>query len=182
MPPPRFIVVEFDGSGLPFVEWTRLHPNVQIDMIMEPTQGTGLDAQSPALALVRGMDAAAVQELDDVLTRFYKPHTTTRREGRRGEWLGRVTVHSRNMAGSPATKVLMAMGGRLGAPWSHVEGGVLHLRMRVPDGGDADALASELRDHLAEVGADAQVSVESFSRHDYSIWEDLVQAAIGLRP
>lgn len=180
MPPePRFLVVEYDGRGLPFVDWAHARPGVAFDMIIEPQQGTGEDRTMPALALVRGLQARHFGELDVLLDAMYSPRTTMRREPRTGEWLGRITIHLRNMA-SPQARAVARHGHRFGAPWSHVDDGVVYMRMRIADGEEAEALAADVRRDLAATGAEAQVMVESYSTRDYSVWDRLVQASLGL--
>lgn len=181
-PPPRFLVVEYDGAGLPFIEWARDRPRVRLDMILEPMRAKGDDLQIPGVALVRGLDADAMRELDALLGRDYAPVQTLRRDARRGEWLGRLTLHVARMRGSPTALAIARMSDRFGPPWSHVDDGIVHMRLRIGDGVDADALAAELADAIRGRGGEAQVSVESFASHDYGVWDELVQAAIGLRP
>lgn len=179
VPPPRFLVVEFDGQGLPFADWTHARPGVSFDMILEPIRERDGDLQIPGIALVRGLDPTTSQHLGWLLDRYYAPWSTIRKDLARGVWLVRVTIHVVNMV-SPAARAVAWFAPKLGAPWSHVDDGVVYMRMRVPDGADADELARQVREACVQANADAQVAVESYSAHDYSVWDQLVQASIGL--
>lgn len=180
--PPRFVVVEYDGAGLPFVEWAHGRPGVTLDMILEPMRAKGDDLQIPGVALVRGVGAKGLPDLAALMADVYAPTQTLRQDARRGEWLGRITLHVGNMRQAPAAQAVARHADRFGPPWSHVDDGIVHMRLRVPDGEDADALADLLGREMQARGAQAQVSVESYSRHDYGVWDELVQASIGLRP
>jgi hypothetical protein len=179
---PRFLVVEYDGAGLPFVDWARGRPGMKLDLILEPMRAEGRDLQVPGIALVRGLDADALLDLPALLDRSYAPHRTLRRDARRGEWLGRVTLHVANMAHAPAALAVARHAGDYAPPWSHVEQGVVHMRIRVPDGADADAMAATLRSEMAGRGGDAHVAVETHGQHDHGVWDQLVQASLGLAP
>lgn len=179
--PARFVVVEYDGAGLPFVDWAKAHPGVTLDMILSPLRAAGADLQIPGFALVRGLSAKAMTDLPRLLEASYAPTQAMRRDAKRGEWFGRITLHVANMRQAPAAQAVARLSDRFGPPWSHVDDGVVYMRLRVPDGADADALARDIQAEAAARGAEAQVSVESFGRHDFGVWEELVQAAIGLR-
>lgn len=176
---PQFLVVEYDGKGLPFVDWAHQHKGVQFDMILEPIQAAGAGLNMPAVALVRGLDASAYLGLEELLDDKYSPRSTIRRDPRRGEWLGRLTIHVENMK-SGAARAVARHANRFGPPWSHVDDGVVYMRMRLAEETDAIQLVADIQAALAAVGAEAHVSVESYSRHDYSVWDRLVQASIGL--
>lgn len=177
--PSRFLVAEYDGKGLPFVDWAHARPGVSFDMILEPMKARDGDLQVPGVALVRGLDPMNAQHLGWLLDRYYAPWTSIRKDLAHGTWLLRLTLHVSNMA-SPAARAVARMSDRFGPPWSHVDDGVVYMRMRLQDATDAEALADELRAECARRGADVQVGVESYSAHDYSVWDQLVQASIGL--
>lgn len=176
-----FLVVEYPGAGLPLAEWTREH-RATADMILQPMQEAGGDLRSQGTLLARGMDAAALATLRQLLDRHYAPHETVRSDARRGEWLGRMHIHVETLRRSPAAKAVALHQHRFGSPWSHVDDGIVHMRMRVNDPAGADALLDDVRDELARQEADAQATLQEVSRHDYGVWEELVQATIGLRP
>lgn len=180
--PPRVLVVEYDGAGLPFVDWARGHPGATLDLILEPMRAVSTDLQVPGIALVRGLDAAGLRDLPGLLDRSYAPHQVLRRDARRGEWLGRVTLHVANMAHAPAALAVARHADAFAPPWSHVQDGVVHMRLRVPDGADAEALAATLRQEMAARGGDAQVAVETHGERDHGVWDHLVQASLGLSP
>lgn len=180
--PPRFVVVEYDGAGLPFIEWARSRPGLRLDLILEPMRAAGDDLQVPGVALVQGLDGRGLVELEALLQDKYAPVQVLRRDARRGDWFGRLTLHVGNMAQSPTAQAVVRMSDRFGPPWSHVDDGVVHMRLRVRPEGDAEALAEDLRQEIRTRGGDAQVSVESFGQRDHGVWDELVQASIGLRP
>lgn len=177
--PPRFLVVEYDGKGLPFVDWAHARPGVSFDMILEAMRAKGDDLQVPGIALVRGLDPTTAQHLGWLLAKYYAPWSSIRKDLAHGTWLVRLTLHVANMA-SPAARAVARLSDRFGPPWSHVDDGVVYMRMKLPEQAGGEALADELRDECARRGADVQVSTESHSTHDYGVWEQLVQASIGL--
>jgi hypothetical protein len=181
MPPtPRFLVVEYDGRGLPFVDWAHARPGVTFDMILqEPRRSPAGDLEIPGIALVRGLDLTAAQHLAWLVDKHYAPWASIRKDLAHGNWLLRVTIHVANMA-SPAARAVAGFSARLGPPWSHVDDGIVYMRMRVPDRADAEGLAREVHDACVATGAEVQVSVESYGSHDYGVWDQLVQASIGL--
>lgn len=181
MTPPQFLVVEYDGAGLPFVDWSQGRPSVHFDMILNPPQTRGSDVQLPGIALVQGLDADGLRELEELLKSTYAPWSTLRRDVARGEWLGRITIHLANIH-APAARAVSQYAHRLGPPWSHVEDRIVYMRMRIPDGTDGPALAAEVEQEIRDSGAEAQVTVESYSAHDYGVWDRLVQSSIGLNP
>jgi hypothetical protein len=71
---------------------------------------------------------------------------------------------------------------RFGPPWTHIDDGVVYMRARLHKATDGDRLVHQVRGYLAKEGVDAHVSVQDFSTHDYGVWDDLVQASIGLAP
>ncbi|MEK6976713.1 MAG: hypothetical protein AABY18_10290 [Candidatus Thermoplasmatota archaeon] len=177
----RFLVIEFSGNGLTLGEWTRDHPGTTIDLISEPVRAVGPDRVHPSLFLVKGANRAALVQLMDRLDRLYGPLDTLRMEPTRGQWMGRMHVKESAM-NSAATAAVLQFQHRLGAPWTHIDDGVVYLRARLPAGEDGERLLHQVRGYLAKSGADAQVSLQEFSTHDYGVWDDLVQASIGLAP
>lgn len=115
----------------------------------------------------------------DRLDRLYGPLETLRMEPARGQWLARMNVKESAMA-SGAAAAVMQFQHRFGAPWTHVDDGIVYMRARLKGEEDGDRLAQQLRGYLAQHKVDAQVSVQEFSVHDYGVWDDLVQNAIGL--
>lgn len=178
----RFVVVEYAGDGLPLSDWTKAFPGTTVDMILEPMRAQGADLHIPGTVLGRGMDAKAMAVFQQMLDGTYAPYASVRTDVRRGEWLGRITIHVEKLVKSPAARAVALHQQHLGAPWSHVEQGIVYMRLRVPDAQDAEAIVQNLRSELVTQGAEAQVSLQVISPRDYGVWEELIQAAIGLRP
>jgi hypothetical protein len=176
-----FLVVEYPGTGLPLAEWTSKH-KATADMLLQPMQDVAGDLQAKGTLLARGMDAGALAALGSLLDRHYAPHETIRQDVRRGEWLGRMHIHLDTLRRSPGARAVALNQHRFGPPWSHVDDGVVHMRMRVKDAADADTLLEDVRKELARQDGDAQATLQEISTHDYGVWEELVQASIGLRP
>lgn len=177
----RFLVIEFAGDGLTLAEWTRAHPGTTVDLISDPARAVGGDRVHPTLFLVKGANRAALVQLMDRLDRLYGPIDTLRVEPQRGQWMGRMQVRESAM-GSPAAAALMQFQHRFGAPWTHIDEGVVYMRARLPAGEDGERLVHQVRGFLAKARADAHVALQEFSSHDYGVWDDLVQASIGLAP
>lgn len=177
----RFLVVEFSGEGLTLAEWTRDHPGTTVDVISEPVKLVGKDPSHPSLFLVKGADRAALVQVMERLDRVHGPVESLNLDALRGQWLGRMTVKESQMKSTTAASVAQFQH-RYGAPWTHLEDGIVYMRARLPDKEDASRLVKQLEGYLAHQQVDAQVTVEEFSSHDYGVWDDLVQASIGMAP
>ena len=175
----RFLVVEFPGDGLTLADWTRDHAGATVDLISEPVRSRGADRVHPSVVLVKGAGRAALVQLMDRLDRLYGPVETLRLEPARGQWLARLSVRESAMHSAAAAAVLQFQH-RYGAPWTHIDDGIVYMRALLPPREDGDRLAQQMRGYLAQNKVDAQVSVQEFSAHDYGVWDDLVQHAIGL--
>lgn len=175
----RFLVVEFTGDGLTLAEWTRDHPGTTVDLISEPVQRQGNEAMHPSLILVKGVNRAALVQLMDRLDRLYGPVNTISMEAARGRWLARIQVRESQMHSAAAATVTQFQH-RFGAPWTHLAEGVVYVRARLPAQEDEDVLVDELERRLKAGRIDAQVSVQEVGSHDYSVWDELVQASIGM--
>lgn len=177
----RFLVVEFSGEGLTLAEWTRDHPGTTVDLISEPVRKDGGERLHPSLVLVKGAHRSAVVQLMDRLDRLYGPVQTLRLDAPRGLWVGRILVRESAMH-STAAAALMQFQHRYGAPWTHMDDGVVYMRARLAASEDGDRLLQQVRGYLAHNEVDAQVAVQELGTHDYGVWDDLVQASIGLAP
>lgn len=177
----QFLVLEFPGDGLTMADWARDNPGATIDMISEPVRTKEKDPVHPTLFLVKGAPRAALVQLMDRMDRLYGPLETLRMDPTRGQWLARMQVRESAMHSSSAAAVLQFQH-RFGAPWTHIDDGIVYMRARLPPGDDGERLAEQVRGYLAEKKVDAQVMVQDFSSHDYGVWDDLVQASIGLAP
>lgn len=186
MHPGPFLVIEIHESGIPGnrvpgTRFTREHPDVQIDMITEPRYDRSGETYRPVLFMVRGANTAMLEDFHGRLGRIFGRLQPLRNDLLRRVWIGRGTVKQK-LIDSEAMQHVMAFQDRCGAPWLHLQGGVLHMRARVRDARDADHLAQEMRTDLAAAGIEAQVDLQEISEHDYSVWNDLVQFSIGLMP
>ena len=177
----RFLVIEFEGDGLTLAEWTRDHPGTTVDLISEPVRAVGADRVHPTLFLIKGAKRAALVQLMDRLDRLFGPIDTLRMEPQRGQWMGRMQLRESAMH-SAAAAALLQFQHRFGAPWMHIDDGIVYMRARLPAGDDGERLGHQVRGFLAKNEAEAHVTVQEFSTHDYGVWDDLVQASIGLAP
>lgn len=177
----RFLVLEFGGEGLTLAEWTRDYPGATVDLISEPVRSKETDPIHPTLFLVKGAPRAALVQLMDRMDRLYGPLETLRMDAARGQWLARMQVKESAMHSSSAAAILQFQH-RFGAPWTHMDDGVVYMRARLASDEDGDRLMQQLRGYLADKKIEAQVTVEEFASHDYGVWDDLVQASIGLAP
>lgn len=166
-------------------EWTRDHPGATIDMISEPARSKdkaeARDRVHPTLVLVKRAPRAALVQLMDGLDRLYGPIETLRMDPQQGTWLARIQFSEASMHSSSAGAVLQFQH-RFGAPWTHIDDGIVYLRSLLPAKEDGERLAQQVRGYLADKKVDAQATVQEFSSHDYGVWDDLVQASIGLAP
>src|SRR5688572_25263074 len=92
-----FLLVEFDGRGLTFADFTREHPGVTVDMLSEPVVEEGGERWHPSLVLVKG---ASAQDLDGLLARVgkvYEPPETLQRDSRTRTWVGRLSLRESAM-------------------------------------------------------------------------------------
>jgi hypothetical protein len=174
-----FLVVEFDGAGLPFAEFTRDNPGTAVDMLSEPAVKEGRERWHPSLVMVRGAGREALERLLTRVRQAYEEPETLRKETRTGTWVGRLRLRESSMH-SAAAKALLQFQHRYGVAWTHLESGVLHMRARVNDQAEGDRLAAQVQGFLAESRVEAQVDIVEVSPHDYSVWEELVQFSLGM--
>jgi hypothetical protein len=85
-------------------------------------------------------------------------------------------------AHDPGARVITQFQHRFGAPWTHLENGLVHLRAKVNDPAQGELLADQMRRYFTKAGVEAQVEVREVSVKDHGVWEDLVQRSIGLAP
>jgi hypothetical protein len=179
--PHLFLVVEFTGEGIAFAEFTRSHPGCTVDVISEPVVHEGAQRVHPSLFLVRRAPPGTLNGLDAQLTRLHGSVETVRRNDLIGMWLGRTRIREAGLR-SATTAVLSAFQHKFGVPWTHVEGGVLYMRARVQDPAEAEVLLGQIKAYLRAAGADADVTLQEIGAQDYSVWDELVQASVGLAP
>ena len=176
----RFIIVEYPDRGSPMPDFTRDHPGATVDVIAERVVGLpDGDRMHPCVALVRGAPWAAIEDLVAAFETIYESVVPLQRDPRAGRWLGRMKIRESTFRHT-ATYNVMLFQQRFGAPWAHLEGGVIHLRARVADPGQGKALAADMRRSLDELGIDAQVEERELGARDYGVWDELVQHTIGL--
>lgn len=177
----RFVIVEYPQPDTPLARFTVEQPGATVDLISEPPHPEGDDVVHPSLVLVKGAEPAAVDALLRRLASVYPVETVDRRPGS-GTWLGRVRIRESAYLHNPGARVLRGFQERYGAPWTHIEQGVLHLRARAEDPDHADALVDEMRRYFEAAGVEAQVEARDIPAKDFGAWEELVQRAIGLAP
>jgi hypothetical protein len=178
----RFIIVECPAADTPLAGFTARNPSCTIDLISEPATDDGQGRVHPSLVLVRGAEPAALNGLLAQLGRIYDRLEPIERDDLRRTWLGRMRLREAAYAHDAGMRVLTAFQHRYGAPWTHLEAGILHLRARVQDEAGADVLVDQMRRYFGKAGVDAQVEVRDLSAKDYGVWDELVEHAIGLSP
>jgi hypothetical protein len=176
-----FVIVEYPQPDTPLASFTLAHPGSTIDLIAEPALPEGDDLVHPSVVLIKGAPAADIDALLKRGSRFYEVEPIER-DGAHRSWLGRMRIRASSFAHNAGAQVILQFQHRFGAPWTHIEQGVVHLRARVPDESAADLLADQMRRYFAKAGVDAQVEVREISAKDYGVWDELVQRAIGLAP
>lgn len=176
-----FLVVEFSGEGLTLAEWTRDNPGTSVDLISEPVRAEGNEHLHPSLILVKGAGRAALVQLMDKLDRLYGPVNTLRLEAVRAQWLARIQVRESQMHSTTAAAIAQFQD-RFGAPWTHMDDGVVYMRARLNAGVDGPRLLHQMEGYLAQHEVEAQVTLQEFGSHDYGVWDELIQASIGLAP
>lgn len=181
MPNNRFLIVEFSGEGITLAEWTRDHPGTTVDVISEPVRREGKDNLHPSLFMVKGADRASLVQVMERLDRVHGPIQSLRVDPVRGQWLGRMTIKESQLKSTTAAAIAQFQH-RFGAPWTHLENGVVYMRARLPEKEDSDRLLKQLQGYMAHHQVEAQATVEELSTHDYGVWDDLVQASIGMAP
>ncbi len=176
-----FMVVEFPATELPLTGFTARHPEVTIDLISEPPVDRDGERVHPSVALIKGAPPAVLDGLIAQLATVYSPIHVIERDDLRHHWLARMEIKESAFT-NPGARRLVQFRHRYGVPWTHLEGGVLHMRARVEDQERGEFLADQVRRYLAEEGAEAQVELQEISSRDYSVWEDLVQHTLGMAP
>lgn len=180
MAAPAFVIAEFPLRDTPLSGFTASHPGCTIDLISEPVVEGGAERFHPSIVLVKG---AAPPELADLLSRLaqvYDHVETIERDDLARTWLGRMRLRESAYVHNPGAAVVTRFQHRFGAPWTHLENGIMHLRARVADPARGELLADQMRRYFDKAGVEAQVEVRDISAKDYGVWEDLVQRSIGL--
>lgn len=177
----RLVVMEYSGKGLPLAEWTERHPGAVADMIFEPFRDVGGQRQAPGMLLATNVRKNAFTELETLLATTYAPSKGLHVSRVAGEWMGRITLHAQRMAVNPAAVAAARQAPALGAPWSHVEQGIIYMHLRPQGSLDAEKAAAGLRAELDRQGVtDAQVTTQELDVRQHGVWDRLVQAAVGL--
>lgn len=171
------LVVEYAGEDVDFPPFTRANPGSTADLLVEPADEDA--AERSMLVLLRG---APAPQTDAFLARLAKdrgPVETLRRDPKAPLWFGRVRFRPSRLD-APSAKALVAVAPLIGAPWVHVEHGVVHLRARLKDPESAEEAVLLVQESLRAAGVDAQVAAQEVGSRDHSVWEELVRHGIGL--
>lgn len=182
MSAPLFVIAEFPMRDTPLASFTAAHAGCTIDLISEPVVAEGAERYHPSIVLVKGAPPKELTALLKRLSKVYDHVETLDRNDVEGTWLGRMRLRESVYLHNPGAAVITGFQHRFGAPWTHLENGVLHLRARVNDPAHGEVLADQMRRYFQQAGAEAQVEVRDISTKDYGVWEDLVQRSIGLSP
>jgi hypothetical protein len=176
-----FLIVEFPQSDTPLAAFTLHVPGSTVDLISEPAVLQGDDLVHPSVVLIRGAPVTEVNALLQRLAMLWDIEAIERDDARRS-WMGRMRIKDSMVVHDAGAQVVIQFQHRFGAPWTHIEQGMVHLRARVTDSSQADILADQMRRYFAKAGVDAQVELREISAKDYGVWDELVQRAIGLSP
>ncbi len=176
---PVFVAAEFDGSDSTLAALTVAHPGSSIDGIADPPITRDGIRIVPFVWLFRGIPLAKVRR---ALGDF-------ERQGREVEVLSETPAADRLLARAHVTmetsmsrgvQVVARFLGALHNPWVHIDDGRFYVRARVSRPAEAEVLALRLDRTLKAACLLAQVDVQALDRHDLSVWEELVEATIGL--
>lgn len=176
----RFVIVEYPMPDTPLSGFTARHPGCTIDLISEPPVDAGAERLHPSVVLVKGAPKPELDRLLERLQDVYDHVETIERDDVRGFWMGRMRLRESAYVHSPGARVVTQFQHRYGAPWTHLEHGLVHLRAKVNDPAQGELLADQMRRFFDKEGVEAQVEVREISAKDYGVWEDLVQRSIGL--
>lgn len=170
--------MEFDGGPLAFAQMTREHPGSTVDLISEPMEIDGKPGYL-GVFLVRGVGDTGMKRIEKELTRRYEAPRTLRRDHIQRQWLARIHMKAEAMKG-PAAEAFLSISQHWGVPWVRYEDGILMVRARVNDPGEAEHVARELRERMANGGVEAQVEIQEVAPRDFGVWRELVDASLGL--
>ena len=178
---PLCLTVEFPANGLVFADFTAAHPGATVDILGEPAVvETGL-RHHPFLFLVQGADPKAVFQLEKLLTQRYELPRTLRRDMWSGRWLGRMRMREEAI-NNAAIQAWTPLARLFGPPWTHVEGGQYLMRAVVADPKQGEVAAAQVNERAKLAGVEIQADLREVAKHDFSVWDELVQAALGLNP
>ncbi len=176
---PLYVVAEFDGQGSRLAELTRRIPGATADAIADPIVEVGGERMIPLAVLVQGVPPAQAQAmLDEFKQSGHAVEVIS--DDRVAERLLLRLHFPLEAAPSVGLQVFERFLGPLHNPWVHMDDGAVYIRGRVALPDQADAIARRLAAELAAAGVEAQVDVQVIDRHDLSVWEDLVEATLGL--
>lgn len=176
---PVFVVAEFDGAGSVLAELTRVHPATTADAIADPPVELDGERVVPVVILVQGLPVGENQAMIEQMGKVGRANEVLSDDRAAGRLLVRMHIP---LEGVP-TKGLQVYNRFLGPihnPWIHIDDGTFYIRGRVAHADQANDLARRMAFAFREAGVEAQVAVQAFDRHDLSVWEELVQATLGL--
>jgi hypothetical protein len=179
-PDHQFVVAEYPQGDTPLAGATARFPGCTVDLLSQPFVEERGERLHPSVVLVKGLPAPDLSALLARLAKVYDSLETVERDDVRQVWLGRMRLKESVYMRNPGAAVITQFQHRFGAPWCHIENGVMYVRARVNDPAHGDLLADQMRRFFAKAGVDAQVEVREIAPKDYGVWDDLVQRAIGL--
>jgi hypothetical protein len=176
---PLCLTVEFPASGLLFADFTAEHPGSSVDLLGEPVVVNDGVRYHPFVFLLQGADIKAGHKLERMLAQKYEPPATLRRDPWSGRWMGHMRMRE-DAIDHPAIQAWAPLADRFGPPWTHIEAGQYLMRAALVDPKQGPALAAHMKEKARLVGVEAQVELREISKHDFSVWDELVQASLGL--
>ena len=176
---PLFLVAEFDATGSVIGEMTRAVPGAAVDIIVEPPVEVEGRRMLPTVQLFRGFPDTMMKEVLAKLRETGHGLEILANEPAARRVLLRVHVPPES-SDSSGVHVVSRFLGPMRNPWVHVDEGTFYIRGRITAPDQADDLARQLVQELAAAHVEAQVDVQAIDRHDLSVWEELVEAKLGL--
>ena len=176
------MVAEYPQGDTPLAGATARFPGCTVDLISQPLVEEGGERLHPSVVLIKGMPPQDLSALVARLAKVYDHVETVERDDLRQSWLGRMRLRESVYLRNPGAAVITQFQHRFGAPWCHIESGVMYVRAKVNDPAHGDLLADQMRRFFGKAGVDAQVEIQEIAPKDYGVWEDLVQRSIGLSP
>jgi hypothetical protein len=178
-----FLVIELPRLRQLFVEYAALHPEVTVDLVMQPTRPGTQDVTTQTCTMLRNAPPGTLDGLLEEARRRYPQLRTLRRDDAQGTWLGtfQVTGASLTDPGALAVARFLQRHG-LGLRWVRVEQGVCYVRCEMEDASEAAMLAERFRGYLEGLDVDGVVGVEPAAPRDLGLWRELAVLAAEATP
>ena len=171
-----FLVVEIPGMKSPGVEFSRSHPGVCLDFVLETPLGVP-DGSGPMHILCHGSGSppADVEAFRKALSAAYPTMRWKRILDQPAMWRGSFDVPMGPLDPVSREVTRFTDAQNLRVRWGRLEEGVVFLLALVDDRARAQGLAERLRGALEALDLDADVAVEEESDEHLSKWLQVVK-------